>query len=388
MGSLYGILVVYYLNKYVNKDPPVPSARQNQFLSHSIYSTLIPFDNPWDKLNNFIDWNKFGVELSDIYKNNHGGNSNYSPVMMLKILFLQYIFNGSDRRMEELVSYDIRIKYFLRLEINTTSPDYSTVNIFRNTVLKVKGEIYFKKLFEHIVSRIKEEGMEFGSLTNLDSTIVNADVNTMKEKIKKEKAKDKGDEPPECRDEDASWTAKSRPKTDKNGNKYSEIHYYYGYKMHTAVNENDIITSIIPLSAKSSDNNEALDLLTQTLENGINILYAGGDKGYDDAVLIKMIEDDLNIMACIKTKRSRTKKGDLNQQFYWENYASNMERKEIQKKRGYVERVYADMKSHHGLSKSKYIGLSKFKMQSYLTASVHNIKIAFKSIWGLSFRII
>lgn len=191
---------------------------------------------------------------------------------------------------------------------------------------------------------------------------------------KKRRGRKLGEEVPLPRDPDASWTAKSRPKTDKDGKKYIEKTYYYGYKLHTAINENDIITSLKPTSARESDGAYFLPLIKQTQQKDIPVLYAGGDKAYDDAVLMYVLEHDLGVMSCIKTKRTRTTTGDVNQQHFWDEYEEHMERLDQQKKRGYVERPYADMKHHHDFRRARYLGLAKFAMQSYLTAAVHNIK--------------
>lgn len=359
---------------------------QNQFLSHTIYQDLIPKDSPFRVLNTFVDWPALALPLANLYHNESGGNSNYPLVMMIKGLFVQKLYGASDREMEEIWRYRIDVKYFLGLEIQSDAPDHSTFSRFRNLIIQKKGATYFEHFFDTILKQIIEAGMEFGALTNLDSTIVNANVNTMKEKMKKDKARKEEQDTPVPRDYDASWTAKSRPKTDREGNKYQQTTYYYGYKAHVAVNENDVITSLISLPAGSSDNTQAMPLLRQTLSKKIQIIYAGGDKGYEDAILIKLIEEE-GMMSVIKTKRTRILKGEMEHIQAWEDYAQNPEREEQQKKRGFVERPFADMKQNHGFGRCQYLGLAKFKMQAFLTASVHNLKIAIKSFFGISFHL-
>ena len=62
--------------------------KQNRFLSKAIYEELVPKDSFWRRVNELIDWDDWAKSLEILYKNDKGGNSNWSPKIMLKTLLL------------------------------------------------------------------------------------------------------------------------------------------------------------------------------------------------------------------------------------------------------------------------------------------------------------
>lgn len=67
---------------------------------------------------------------------------------------------------------------------------------------------------------------------------------------------------------------------------------------------------------------------------------------------------------------------------HWNEYIE--ERTELYKRRSEGERPFADQKHNHGLGRAKYLGLNKFKMQSWLTATVYNLKRGVKLLFDVS----
>jgi hypothetical protein len=60
------------------------------------------------------------------------GRPVYEPVMMIKILFLQFLYNMSDGRVEEEVTFNLVLKWFIGLAIDKTPPDSSMLTRFRD----------------------------------------------------------------------------------------------------------------------------------------------------------------------------------------------------------------------------------------------------------------
>jgi len=350
--------------------------KQNQFLSSAIYANIVPEDSVWRKLNELVDWSKWTRKLEPMYKNTHGGNSNYPPTMLLKMLLVQRVYNISDRKLEELCTQNLMVKYFLGLEVSAKSPDYSTVAKFRNLILHTFDAQFYEELFQDILVLLADLGLEIGGTYAVDSTITTADVNTWKDKKRQEDGAPK-------RDEDASWTVKSRP--GKQDNTYKQT-YYYGYKSHTIVNlETQLITALIPTTASQHDSQFAYPLVEKARRIA-HIDSLTGDAAYDDAFLINRLEEQDDILTAIRIRKTRLTQGPLDNRNKWEEYITDPDRKELLKYRGLVERAYADLKVNHGLGRSKYIGLQKYAMQAYLSAAVMNIKIGFKLLFGSTFH--
>ena len=354
--------------------------KSNKFFSSAIYQQLIPQDNFWKKVDELINWKKLSQRISKIYKNTNVGNSNWPPEMMLKILLIQRVYNASDRKMEELCTQNIYVKYFLGLEIQEKSPDFTSICKFRNLVLKRSGISFYEELMTEIIVSLSDKGLKFTGTYAVDSTITNADVNTWKDKERVSEGKDK-------RDKDASWTAKSRPNKSNKDSSFKTT-YYYGYKTHLIGDiGNHMITGIIPQTARHHDNNFIEDLVRKVNKRqSVDKLTA--DAGYDDAFNINLFEGEMGITTAIRIRKNRSNQEDIDNEGFWIAYKEDPKRQDLLRERGKIERFFADMKRNHGLERCKYVGLKKYEMQSYLSAIAYNLRIGIKQVFGLGLGLI
>jgi len=349
----------------------------NRFLSSSIYDQLVPLNSIWRKINEIIDWNKWSKKLEPMYSNNNGGNPNWDPTIMLKILLLQRVYNSSDRKTQELCSQNIMIKFFLGLEIQQEAPDYSTIAKFRNKILKHFNASFYEDFFQDILVVLQDSGLKLSGTYAVDSTITNADVNTWKDKQRQKQEKK------EARDKDASWTAKSRPSTTS---KHNKTVYYHGYKTHALVDlEKQIITAINTDTAKTHDMKHAESLIKQGKKVS-PIKRFTADAAYDDAFFIDNLESE-GILSTIRVRKTRTNQVDINNESYWINYMEDDERKDLRRKRGLVERPFADLKDNHGLGRCRYLGLEKYKMQSFMSVTAYNLKLGLKLLFNTKLNV-
>lgn len=360
----------------------INNKKHNGFLAKSIYeSGIIKEDDFWYVVKGLLDWNHLSEELKELFKNELTGATNYSPELMLKILFIQRMYAASDRAVSEMCSQTIKLKYFLGLEIQEKAPDYSTISKFRSNIINKFGESYFKGLFDGILATIKSLGVDIGKEYVIDSSITYSDVNTFKDKKRIEEGKTP-------RDTDASWTAKTRSVQGDDITASRRI-YYHGYKTHILSDlDSDIITSIIPTTAKKWDGSMTDCLVKENISKGYEINTLTGDRAYgQDRVMLSILEKDYGVNTAMHLKKEALNEGELESQLYWMDYAKNSYKKEILSKRGRIEKIFADMKNNHGLRRSAYIGLMKFSMQSYLSAICHNLKRAMKILYGIKLNI-
>jgi transposase len=102
----------------------------------------------------------------------------YEPEMMFKILFLQFLYDISDRRVEEEVNFNLVLKWFVGLAIDESPPDSSSLTRLRDRL----GEERFAQIFNQIVELAREIGLVSDRLSIVDSTHIKAKVDTFKMK--------------------------------------------------------------------------------------------------------------------------------------------------------------------------------------------------------------
>ena len=75
--------------------------------------------------------------------------------MIFKIVFLQFLYDVSDRRIEEEVNFNLVLKWFVGLAIDELPPDSSSLTRFRDRI----GEVRFANIFNRIVEIARERGL-------------------------------------------------------------------------------------------------------------------------------------------------------------------------------------------------------------------------------------
>lgn len=354
----------------------------NHYLSSQIYETLVPGNHFLKRLDEIIDWNDLVDDLSILAKNAHGGRPRYNPVLLFKMLFLSYLFNLSDRNTSEFCTNHIPAKFFLNLPITEEAPDFTTLSVFRKEILSNHnlGKEWFEDVFKKMIVKAKESGVRFGTTYSLDATHTLANVDTRKDKERK-------DNDFSGRDDDASWGAKgTETKLTSKGEKVDVVKYFYGYKAHLlSETRYGIITSLDVSSGNKADVNEGeklvINKLNQEDKKDIRILTA--DKGYGDGVLIGILENDFKIKTAFCLNKQFLKGKYKNK---WKQYLSNEKRIKARKKRYVIERVNADLKNNHGMRKCRYIGIDKYHLQATMSAMAHNLKTIISLLTGARLR--
>ena len=129
-----------------------------------------------------MDWEGISRELSRYYKGGASyGPTPYEPAMLLKMLLVSYLYNLSERQVEELANDTLSVKCFLGLAVDEKAPDHSTLTVFKQRLLEGGGVGVYEELFQGIVRLAREKGIEFGKLQVVDSTHTEADVDVEEE---------------------------------------------------------------------------------------------------------------------------------------------------------------------------------------------------------------
>lgn len=136
-----------------------------------IYHQLVPEDHYLRKVAKVIDWSSFREQLRSYYSADMG-RPGEDVVLMLKLLYLGYHHNLSDRQVIDRAKTDLAFRCFLEIPLSWALPDPSSLCVFRGR-LGVKG---FRKVFEQIVQQARDHGMVKDRLRIKDATHVIGNV--------------------------------------------------------------------------------------------------------------------------------------------------------------------------------------------------------------------
>jgi IS5 family transposase len=311
-----------------------PKSAQTSFYGNHIYDRVIREDHFLKLLNKAVDFSFVNELCQDAYTPDFGRPA-YGPEMMFKIIFLQFLYDVSDRRIEEEVNFNLVLKWFTGLAIDESPPDSSSLTRFRDRL----GEELFTNIFNQIVEIAREKGLVSDRLSIVDSTDVKAKVDTFKIK----------DNPDTSPDKDARHGYKSEGKP------------FFGYKAHASMDsDSELITKLDTTPGNAHDGKEFPKVFdTQSR-------MATADKAYDSNKNHRLLRRQRTTSAII-TKKNRKSSRLMKHQMKPEIIAAQRERPRI-------ERKFAELKRFHGLEEARYWGLAKMAIQFAMTAITCNLK--------------
>lgn len=147
--------------------------KQNNFFDSWTYERMLPEEDPLLEIKDEIDFSFVEEETKDLYSSTQGRPS-FPPVVIFKMLFLQYYANLSDRSVSKAVRRDALYRHFVGLSLEDEIPDDTTLVKFRNRL----GEERFKRLFDGIVKQAQEKGLLKERISIVDATHITADIAT------------------------------------------------------------------------------------------------------------------------------------------------------------------------------------------------------------------
>jgi IS5 family transposase len=318
--------------------------KQKSFFDTQVYDRLIPQDHLLMKLNRAINWSVIEEKCQPYYS--PLGRKGTSPIMLFKMLLLSYLYNMSERELEEHCNYHIVFKGFLGLEVDEFAPDHSTLSKFRDRL----GEEGFKALLDSIVELARAKGVVDDKLRVIDSTHMQAKVDIAKALSKTEASEKKADDSnpilPGSSDPDARFGAKSKTKK------------FYGYKHHIALDAgSDFITHSVTSGGNLSDNDFVDSLLTGPPPKALT-----GDKFYDTEANHKKLRERGIVSYIARKAKTKAK-------------VSSKKYLRALKLRKHIERVFAVCKSNHGARRARYWSLAKSTIQNLLIAMTYDLKV-------------
>jgi len=154
----------------------------DSFFGNFLYDQKVSRNHFLRKLSEVIDWSRFTKRLLRYYRGKgEVGQAPYNPALLLRMLLLSYLWNVSERMVEELANDSLSIGLFLGLGADEKAPDHSTLTLFKNRLIENAGAKAYEQLFDEIVRIAQEKGVKFGKLQIVDSVHLVANVNVEKD---------------------------------------------------------------------------------------------------------------------------------------------------------------------------------------------------------------
>ena len=348
---------------------------EDSFYGDTLCEMVVPQKHFLRQLRNLLDWEEFTRPLLQVYKGEaEVGGVPYHPSVLFRMLLVSYLYNLSERQVEEYVNDSLAAKYFLGLGVHQQAPDHSSLTVFKERILAKKGTRGFEEMFQRVVRLAGEKGIEFGKIQIVDATHSVADVNVRKDD-------QRGGGGGQRRDPDAGWVVKGRKRVrTTEGGSRQVLKKFYGYKTHMSVNaQSEIVTSIVVTAGNRYDGHQLGSLLSKDKEVGVEASIYAGDKGYDDGDNHEMLRSQGKHSAlCLNEYRTRKYPEGL-----WVETKASAEYEAGLRERYKIEQKNAEAKRRHGLDRCRYVGRKRYALQAFMTGIVLNLKRMVKLITGV-----
>ena len=287
------------------------------------------------RIDELIDWPVLVEEIEGLYKPSRRGRPSIPVLYMIKILFLQTLYNLSDPEMEDALIDRLSFQRFVGLSFSYEVPDFTTIWRFRERLVQAD---MLDRLFQKINQMLEKKGCQLkrGQMTTVDATLVSA---------AREKPKD-GEPRSSQKDYDATATKKG-----KKG--------YFGYKGHVGM---DVKTGLIHHAeftpAHVHDSHKFYELLTGE-EKAVF-----GEKAYTSADRKRAFRKKGVYFGVLdKAHRNRPLSG--------RQIRSNKRKSRIRNK---VERIFAHMKKWYGYRQVRYLTYGRNRLQFLMLCMIYSVR--------------
>jgi transposase len=136
-----------------------------------VFEKLVPADHYLRKVKALLDFECFRTQLASCYHPDEGRPAD-DPVLMLKLGFLAFHYNLSDRRAVAETQVNVAFRFFLDLALDSQLPHPSLLSVFRKRL----GEAKYQSVFAGIVEQARSFGLVKDRLRLKDATHIIANI--------------------------------------------------------------------------------------------------------------------------------------------------------------------------------------------------------------------
>jgi len=321
-----------------------PITKQSEMFETSI-EKLVRSDHPYRKIAAIIDFETLCTGMEESMYSRFG-RAGYNPVQAVKMLFLQFYKDLSDRQLQDELRDSNAAKWFCGFSLLEETPEFSYFHKFRKR-LGTKG---IAELFAKITDSLKKTGLVREIFTFVDASKVEAKVDTWK-------ARDKAIADKKNNETDDDGNPTMNNKNIVNYSSDPEARYgakgkndiWVGYKRHVGVDMHQGFITKVSVTPANVHDGAALKHVCP--RQGAVV----ADKGYFGGKAAKeMKRRGVHSMAIAPNNR-KCKDRDK------DRFISSL--------RMPYEGVFS--KQSH---RCRYVGLCKMQFQAFFEAMVHNVK--------------
>jgi len=350
------------------------------FFGQFVYERVVPRDHFLVKLAEVIDWEAFVPVLLPAYEGlAQDGRPPYSPVIILKMLIITYLYGLSERQTEEVVNFNLPVKEFVGLAVDEPAPDHSTLTLFKRRLREAGCWAKFEAVNEAVLRQAQTAGVVLGPIQVVDSVHTVAHVDNEADRRRQARGQ-------AARDPEAQVVKKGkRTITRADGTVSTEQVQYRGYKCHVSLNAaTGLITTVHPTLGGAADNEQFGQLLAHDERVEVGARIYSGDRGYDDTELHQLLWA-VNKQSALRLNEYRTHKQDFNRQV-WLDLLTSADYQAGLAERYKIERKFGEAKLWHRFGRCRYLGVIRYGIQAHLTTLALNLKRIVKLLTGVPFR--
>ena len=311
----------------------------------------------FEQMNSLLDWKRIEKVINKHYSKGESvaGRPSYPGLLLFKMTLLQTWYGLSDYEVEDQVKDRISFSRFVGVSMDDNVPDHSVISRFR-TALTNSGA--YEKLLNEVNKQLEEHNILLRTGVIVDASITDT-PRKPRGKKQYEAVEDRNEETGEVStrgvekiqrhvDTDAAWI--------KKGNRLR-----FGFKQHTATDDNGLVVGIVTTSANESDIVHLDDVLEKVPLKPRATVKA--DKGYKSNNNDKAIKKR-GLRNRVLHKATKNKPlTDRERQF----------NKLVSKTRYKVERTFGSMRRWFGAGTARYVGLAKMHTQHLMEAIAYNL---------------
>ena len=199
-----------------------------------------------------------------------GGRPPYPTEALVRMVFLQGLYNLSDEQCEHQVLDRLSFQRFCRLDGALNIPDARTLWSFRQRL--AEGGLGGRAIFEALSQQLQRHGFIPRGGQIVDASIVQAPITQAN--AREREALNKGEAP-------EGWSKKRLAHTDRDA-RWTKKHgkSYYGYKLHGNVDARYKLIRQMKITAANADDGQQLPDVLQVANTRKRLL---ADRGYDSA---------------------------------------------------------------------------------------------------------
>jgi len=136
-----------------------------------IFRATVPEDHYLRRVKAVIDFERLRPLLTEGYSTDQGRPA-IEPLLMLKLEFLEYQYNLSDREVIEQTRCNMAYRYFVGLGLHSALPHHTSLTYFRQRL----GVERHQQVFDAVVGQARERGLVKDRLRLKDATHVIANI--------------------------------------------------------------------------------------------------------------------------------------------------------------------------------------------------------------------